>query len=361
MINLNVIINLDAIKRNVLRIKKNTDKDVIAVVKSNAYGLGSREIIKALLGEVNYFFFNKLTEYLKVEDLLKNKNVIIFESLSKNNILKYYKKNMILTINNIADLRTINDSLLNVRVHLQVDTGMNRCGIRNIEECNKIINIIKNNHNIILEGIYTHYASSLDEYKYFNYQQEEFKKYLSLYDFKCIHASATSSLHKNIIGNMVRVGMGLYGYHTKLKLEKVVFAYTKVINTFNVSKNTFIGYNKMYKSKMDEKIAVLDFGYFDTKFIKNVFFKCRKYELIGKQCMNHSHIIIGDEICVQTHMSIFENFDIINTDEYDYYQILTSLNHLQKSYVKGVFYDLSNIHKYSIKKSFGRKLRKGSN
>ena len=89
---------------------------------------------------------------------------------------------------------------------------MNRLGIRSIEECKKIINILKTNKFIEIEGLYTHFSTSIDNLIDYNKQCDLFKEYINLYNFKIIHSAATSSLNKNIIGNFVRVGLGIYGF-----------------------------------------------------------------------------------------------------------------------------------------------------
>ena len=295
MIRLRIYVDLDNIKYNVNYIRNFTKKDIIAVVKSNAYGLGAKKIVKTLLKQnVQYFFFNKFNEYLVIKDLLFDKNVIIFESLSYDKILKYYTENIILTINSYNDFLIYQSTKMKIRTHLQVDTGMNRIGFSCLDDVKKIIELCP--PNILIEGIYTHYASSCDEYDYFEKQQERFKKYLSLYDFKIIHSNASSSLHKNIIGNMVRVGIGLYGYHTKLQLKKSVFGTTKIINAFWSYPNMLIGYHGKYISKTREYIGVVDIGYYDSNLVNKVYIDNKKYMFVGKTCMNHAYITIDDKI-----------------------------------------------------------------
>ena len=347
---MNVFVDLDNVKENIRRIKKYTSKDIIAVVKSNAYGLGANRIIKTLLKEkVNFFFFNKLKEYLSVKELLIKNNVIIFESLSVNNINKYYTNNLILTINSYDDLLRYKKIKKDIRVHLQVDTGMNRLGIRNIEECIRIIKDCPS--NIKIEGIYTHYASSNDEYEYYNKQLEMFKKYLSLYNFKTIHANASSSLHKEILGNMVRVGMALYGYHSNIKLLPSVSIYTKLINIINTNKYDKVGYHNKYVSMTNEQIGVLDIGYFDSNLINKVYYNNKEYMFIGKTCMNHSYIIIDDEINLLSRLYILRKNGIINNNEYDYYKLLTSLDHIPKTYFERENYEVYHILKRANNKS----------
>lgn len=356
---MNIIIDIDNIRNNIRLIRKKTKRDIICVVKSNAYGLGARRIVKALLKEnVNYFFFNKLHEYLDVKDLLKNKNVIIFEPLSISDILKHYEQNLILTINSLGDLQRYKSTNRKIRAHIQIDTGMNRFGVRSINECKKIIENI--NDFILLDGIYTHFASNKDEYEYYNTQLDKFKKYLNLYNFNVVHACASSSLHKELIGNMVRVGIAMYGYASKLNLNKTCFAYTNVLNILNLEKNTFVGYESKYKTASLEQICVLNTGYYDSTLIDKVYFNNREYKFIGKTCMNHAYICTNNEINLQSRLSLFKKFGIIE-EEYDYYKLLTSFNHLPKTYLeRNITYEIPYIFKQTSKKSIRCEPRKRS-
>lgn len=347
---MNVIVDLDKIKDNIKIIRKTTKKDVIAVVKSNAYGLGAKAIIKTLLKEnINYFFFNKFNEYLEVKDLLVCKNIIIYESLTKEQVSKYYTPNLILSIKSINDAYKYNSMNIKMRVHLEIDSGMNRCGIRSVYECRKIIEIIKD--NLIIDGIYTHFASGTSEFDYYNYQVERFKKYLNLYPFNIIHSANTQSLHKELVGNMVRVGMAMYGYHSRLLLKPAVSVYSKLINIINLNEGDKVGYNSLYEAKISELLGIVDIGYFDIRDIEKIYYLNKPYKFIGKKCMNHSFILIDSEINLLSRLSLLPKFGIIDTDEYDYYKILTSLNHVKKNYLERDNYEIYNIFKPTSKKS----------
>lgn len=347
---MNIIVDLNNIKSNINKMKEITNRNIIAVVKSNAYGLGSRRIISFLIEQnINYFFFNKLSEYQKEYEIIKNVNSIIFESLKLKQIEKINNPNIIISINSIQDMKEISKINTKIRVHLQIDTGMNRLGIRSLDDCKEIIDIARTNPNIMIEGIYTHYGSSVDEY--FNIQQDEFKKYLELYNFKIIHSNSTSTLHKNIIGNFIRVGMGLYGYHSKIGLKKTISAYTKVLNIFNLKEKEKLGYGEEYFSKGLEKIAVIDIGYYDSKIIDKVYYLDKSFKIIARKCMNHSYIKINDEINLQSHLSVIVKSDIIFNDEYNYYHVLVSLDHLKKNYQLRCENEIFDIFKRTNKKS----------
>lgn len=172
VINLNrVIVDVNKIKNNIRTIEKNTKKKIIAVVKSNAYSLNSRYIVPILKkANVKHFAFNELDEYLAISDLLDDSECLIMNSSKK----VVNKPNIHYTINNMDDLRYLLSLNKKVKVQIQIDTGMNRLGIRSMNEFLKILSIVKNNRNLIYTGIYTHFSSSKEEIYYYERQKNKF-------------------------------------------------------------------------------------------------------------------------------------------------------------------------------------------
>ena len=353
-----LFIYVDNIEKNVEKIKRYTNKKIMAVIKSNAYGLGSRKIISILKKtKIDFYVFEKYNEYLECQDLLKKENVLIMESLNKfeNNI------NIRYSINNMIDVYNIKNINYQTKVHIRVDTGMNRFGIRNIDELKKALSILKTNENIIIEGIYTHFSSDEFESNYFEKQQKEFKKLLNTKDYSIIHANATKNLHKNIIGNYVRIGIALYGYHNPyLKLLRTVSLNTQPINIFKIHKKTKISYCQ--EKVKNRTIGVINYGYNDLDFtnLHYIYKNNKKYKLIEKNCMNHTHFYADDKINYLSWLSILPtNGIIVYSKDYNYninwYHLLTSMKGLPKNYIRRSNYDIPKILKYNGQKSFKRR------
>ena len=135
-----LIVDLSKIKANIEIIRKKTNKDIIAVVKSNAYGLGASHIIPFLKKcGVKYFFVNHFSEYLENKMLFKNSYVIVMDSFRE----KFEYANVIYTINNLDDAEFYVKTTIPIKIHIQVDTGMNRLGIKMLEDVKKILNILE--------------------------------------------------------------------------------------------------------------------------------------------------------------------------------------------------------------------------
>lgn len=352
-----MIINNQTLVNNVKIIRQATSKNIMCVLKSNAYNLGVKSILKQLLNVgVDFWVFNHYSEYLICQEMLKDQKVLILETI----VSKYLEKipeNVRISVNALEQAKELLHLQQKVSIHIQVDTGMNRDGIKTINELSQIIQLLNKKDNINIEGIYTHFISDKNDFVNYNKQQERFLTFLSVYDFKIIHTAATSSLAKNIIGNYVRVGMGMYGFHSDLPVKPVVSVYAPVINIRESQKNESVGYSAQYISPEDELIGVLPVGYYEGFQGRYVSKGSKNYDVVGKICMNHTFIKVDKTIKKGTWLNIFPISDKINKrEEINYYHILTAYQNFSRIYITEYFNDIRKIFKNPNQKGF--KLRK---
>ncbi len=357
-----LFIYADNIENNVRKIKNKTKKEIIAVVKSDAYGIGAKNIVPLLKkNDINFFAFDKYKEFEKVRMLLQDDKVLIMEKPTLDMIDKNDNQNVRYSINSLIDAIQVKDTKKQIIVHLQYDSGMNRIGIRSVEELNWVIELLKENELIKIEGLYTHFSSDNLESKYLAKQVNAFEKCLDIYPFEIIHANATKTLHRKKIGNFVRVGMAMYGYHQPfLDVIPCASITENPCSIFKTNKNDKIGYSQEQPSKI---IGVINLGYNDLDFsqMKNIYYKKMPLKIIGKSCMNHTHFISDDKINYLSWLSIFPTNDIIiGSDDYDWYRILVSLDKMPKNYIKRRNYDIPKIFKYQSKTCGKLKFRKRS-
>ena len=206
-------IDLNNLTDNYNKIKSKTNKEIIAVVKNNAYGLGLIEISKKLVSlGVKMLAVNDIIEAVKLRENFIYSDVLILNSLTFDDYSYLYRyDNIVLSINSLEDAINLNKYYYGrpLRVHIQIDSGMNRLGIKSWGEYLDTLNIVKNNEKFHLEGIYTHFVSSKDSI--INNQISYFKKHLNEYHYRYIHIMNSSSIDKCDFGNLVRVGIALYG------------------------------------------------------------------------------------------------------------------------------------------------------
>ena len=148
-------IDLDAILYNVRHLKCYYQKNVIAVLKDNAYGLGLLPIAKALQYEDNIVF--ALSDFNEIKLLRENNinNRIIYLNVFDENDLEIINKyNIDVIVQSIKQYEIIKNK--NIPFHVKVNTGMNRLGLCQ-KDFSKIVKNIKNDNN--LTGIMTHFAN----------------------------------------------------------------------------------------------------------------------------------------------------------------------------------------------------------
>lgn len=256
------------------------DKKIIAVVKGNAYGLGIQDISKAIEDKVDYYAVADIEEakLLKTE-----KEILLLSPLISKEDFSTDLKNIIFTIDNKEIINDIPEEL-EAKVHIYVDTGMNRMGVKG-EELGDVISQIENKlPNVKIEGVYTHLHHT-SNVKYTLKQIEKFKSYIEPYKnkFKMIHCLNSSGFINDEIRtacdftNAVRAGNIIYGYDGMGKgLIRIYNYYSKPVNVCEVKKGETVGYGCLFKAKKTMKIGILGFGNiehfgFSKDLRKNIF------------------------------------------------------------------------------------------
>lgn len=263
--------NLFIIKKNLLHnlkvVKSKTNAKILAVVKANAYGHGILPICKILKDKVDFFGVACLEEALQIRNFDTTSKILVmgntsnFVLASKHNIsVAIYSMNEVITL--IKNLKKIKK----IRIHIKVDTGMNRLGFSSIPELKKALKLLKKHQNKIeIEGVFTHFATLRNDINFFKGQQERFERFLkSFNDYQnlLIHGGGSlTSLHQNTY-NMLRFGIFLYGYGSK-HLKPVMCIKAKPISLKKVKQGQNVGYSKSYITENDCLVATLPIGYHD--------------------------------------------------------------------------------------------------
>lgn len=256
---------LDKIKNNVDRIKQLTNnKKIIAVVKGNAYGLGIEGITEFLDQFVDFFAVGDLEEAKRVKS---QKEILLLTPLVTLTDFNTDMDNVIFTIDNEAILDKLSPET-NIKVHLYIDSGMNRMGI-SPDRIDSVIERIKSEfENINIDGIYTHLHNGGNT-KYTKNQINIFRNAVEKYvgvipHIHCLNSTCTlNSEYRQLteFTNTVRTGNILYGYDGLSQgFKKAYGFYAKPVNTHFVKKGGYVGYGCKYKSKKDMHIGVLGFG-----------------------------------------------------------------------------------------------------
>jgi alanine racemase len=222
---------------------------------------------------------------------------------------------------------------LEAKIHIEIESGMGRTGVqeKNLEH---FIEKIKKMNNIIVEGIYTHFAESDTNIEYTQEQINKFKKAVDIvkqnFDtIKYVHCANSGAILNidNYPGNMVRPGIMLYGYYPDLKLKdkiKLKPAYTlktKISFMKEVEKGTPIGYGRTYVTSKKTKIANIPIGYADgiKRAMSNngsVVINGKKAPIVGTICMDSFMVDVTEieDVNIGNEVYIWDN-KIITVDD----------------------------------------------
>lgn len=333
-------INLKNIKYNVNKIitKYDNYNYYIGVVKADSYGHNGYEVVKAIIeGGCNYLAVSSLDEAITVRKnfdipilCLGIINPIYMDICEKNNID--------ITVDNIDYLNQIKNYKLNI--HLKIDTGMNRLGIKEKFELNNILGEV-NNSNLKIKGIYTHIyeANNKENTKIQIDKFKEITSDINLNDIDIVHIAQSDTLinyPKIDFCNGCRLGIIMYGLtNDNLDLKSTVELVSEIIEIKQIKKGETVSYNGTYKALKDELIGIVPIGYADgvNRHLKGsyIYINNKEYEIIGNICMDMLMLKIDDSVKL-----------------YDKVYVYKDINHIKKlsNYLSTIPYELiCNISK----------------
>ena len=321
-------INLSNIYDNILNIKNKYDYEYyIAVVKANCYGHGLKAIEPMIKAGCNYLAVATLDEALEVRALYPNIPVLCLGVVYKKDLNVCYENNITITVNSKEYFSEIKDLNIPLKIHLKLNTGMNRLGLKDVNDVNDCIKWIEES-SYQLEGIYTHIFNPNSEFDT-NRQFEKFEKLcenIDLSKVKIVHVAASDTLTKYPkpqYVNGVRLGIIMYGFNDILNLKSTFSLYSTIAQVNNITTTEKVGYNGLYIPKQDEHIGVVQIGYADGIIRaytgNNVFINDKEYQIVGNVCM--------DMLFVQTDEQIKEYQEVVLLK--DNKHIIDTANHLK--------------------------------
>jgi alanine racemase len=345
-------ISLDKLNYNLEKIQSQSNKSLFCVVKANAYGHGIIEISKYLIKQPNikYLCVSSIDEAVLLRQSLEDFPIINLGYTDIEDIETCIENDITVTLPSLDwfnSLISLSLKLSPLKIHVKLDTGMNRLGIKSIDEYQTVMTLAKT-MNIEFEGIFSHYHSSDDEDNSSSFKQLElFKKFLNCqpYDFKWIHIANSDAIidGQETISNAVRCGLSMYGYSAKTNNYKPILSlYTTITQVKSVSRLETISYSATHIIEDERRIAILPIGYADGLNRKlqntNLYINDIPVKIIGRICMDQtiieypcnidSHLVevIGDH---QDAADLAKHLETIP------YEILTSLsNRITRKYVE---------------------------
>lgn len=343
-------IDLKSFSDNMNNIQKYVgNKKMIPVIKANGYGTYVNKCID-VISKYEIVAVAIVQEAVELRKSGYKNEILILNQPFKSDIQDITENNVTIGLSENSFLEELNNINHKIKVHLEIETGMNRTGIK-LENLNEFIDKVKQNKNIIVEGVYTHLSSADFDNEYTEKQLDIFKKAVNIiknnFDgIKYIHSSASNGLLKydDEVSNYTRPGIIMYGYESyegvkdMLEIKPIATLKTKVTYLKEVEEGESISYSRKYKARSKIKVATIPIGYADG-FRRELFGKGevvinnKKAPIIGTICMDSLMVDVTfiDNVKVGTDVYIWDNKiitleDIANKCNTINYEILCTIS-----------------------------------
>lgn len=292
-------------------LKQFQSKKVCAMVKSNAYGHGIKEIVSLLSDKVDYFGVVSEIEGAQVRRWT-DKPIMICGRVYDYRICK--KHNLEFMVENLEDVQRAINFGVGDKCHLKINCGMNRFGTKDEKQIDLLDKFLREN-KIRLKSIYTHFH-------FIENKRETEKNYQTFLKLRK-HISQNCAIcfgGSNIIDypfdfDMIRVGIGLYGYERDgvLPVMKIVSYIAKI---FYVNAGEYVGYGTQYQATHSGFYAVVPIGYGDGLFRSlgdqfAVQINGKRFDVVGNICMDVFFVRIDDSVAVGDQVIVMQNADDI--------------------------------------------------
>jgi alanine racemase len=297
-----------------------------AVVKANAYGHGITEIVNILQkGSVDAYAVATFYEALHIVSLTKKKPILILEPISPvwsvEQIRISAREGFECVLSSTESLHYVTSILsgtsLILRVHLNIETGMGRCGIDPATAAS-LLEAIEDCENIRLAGVFTHFATAdEDDLSYAEEQIDRFEQFLNTHRIKerrkvTIHAANSAGTIKlpHAHYDMVRCGIAMYGYYSRrmanppVPLKPVLQLQAPITQLHRIPAGHSVSYGRSFIPTRDILVAIVPLGYADGYrrcFSNRAQMKIGPYvaPVIGRVCMDQVILDVTDVPAVQ--------------------------------------------------------------
>lgn len=352
-------IDLKILAENYNRIKAHSaPAKMMPILKANAYGHGLVRVAQLMQElKANYIGVAVLEEGILLREQGINIPILVLGGIWGNQIPLFLKHDLTITASSIEKLNQIDalagEMKIKAKVHLKIDTGLERIGVH-YYSAEKLLEATLNCKNVLIEGIYSHFATSdTSDLNYTHLQLDRFNYVLRFFEKHSLampirHISKSGSILQMPEANldMVRPGLLLYGVYPSQEISHTVLVkpaatWKSLVVYFKVIKaNHPVGYGLTWQSDHDVRAVTVPVGYGDGYFRSmshkaQVLLRGKRYPVVGTISMDQIVVNIesdssynGDEVILfgsdgKNKITVEELADWAGTIPYE---ILTNIN-----------------------------------
>lgn len=315
-------VDLGALQRNVARLRQRTrpGTQVLVAVKADAYGHGLLPVARAL-SDVGVDWLGVATpdeaERLRAAGVAGR--ILVFGPLRGPALARLIAAEVDLTVTDLDDVAAaaaaraqLSAGAPEARVHLKVDTGMGRLGLRP-ERATDIARAVRDADGLRLVGVWTHFACADEPSRdVTEAQRRAFETTLAELDVAGLrpelrHAANSAALLALPSTNydLVRPGLAVYGYppgpelaDAAADLERVLTLTAPVVFVKRVIRGDAVSYGQRWRAPDDTTVATVRFGYADgyPRALTNLgdaALHGRRCRVVGTVCMDQLMLDVG--------------------------------------------------------------------
>lgn len=313
------VIDKSKLDENIEIIKDKAGVPLIGVVKGNGYGFGIKELTEILMQhDIKTFAVTEVTDIPILKNILDTQDILVMRSTCIEDEARIIAQNdAIATIGSLESARIMDKISAELgkktKCHIKIDTGMGRYGFMpsEVEQAIKCYAM----ENLEFVGAYTHFSSAFRNHDLTKSQLVMFKDTMeqiknAVGDIGIMHCSNSPALLnvEDVCLDTVRIGSAFTGRvitKSKSGLNRLGSLEAEVVEVKTVPAGYSIGYNGLFTTKRETKIAIVPIGHydgfglakekeaFDLRYVLSVFKRYLKKQQMYVRINGEMHYVIG--------------------------------------------------------------------
>jgi len=313
-------VDLAALRSNVQAIRQRVgaERQIMGVVKANAYGHGlvrvAQELLRCGCDQLGVAF---LEEGITLRRAGVTAPILVLGGIIGNQVQHFIEHELMITASSVFKLGQIEDMAERLgrraKVHLKIDTGMERIGTH-WDTAQALFEAAVAAKHCDVEGVFSHFAQSdAEDHSYTNLQRERFEECLHFFEARGLptpprHMANSGAIlqHPDSFYELVRPGIMLYGVYPNLGIPKtvtlrpVLSLQTRVVYFKVVRSGCPVSYDSTWAPTMDTRVVTLPVGYGDgySRLLSDkaqVLIHGRRFPVVGRITMDAMMVNIGGD------------------------------------------------------------------
>lgn len=286
---------------------------VMAVVKADGYGHGSAPVARAALeGGASMLAVASVAEGTEIRKSGIQAPILVLGAVSRDDVDEGTESGLIQTVCSpeMVEIceKSAKEHKKQTKVHLKIDTGMGRIGVRNPAERDAVLRALAHSPHVKLTGTFTHFSDAddgPDGMEYTEHQYRIFRDMTDILDAGVLrHCANSAVIHRrpDMAMDMVRAGISLYGYppvETGLPLKPCMRWTARISYVKEIPSGEYISYGRTFRSERPMRIATVTCGYGDGYHrcagkAAEVLIRGKRASVVGRICMDQMMVDVTD-------------------------------------------------------------------